>query len=367
MSGAGSDRTGGSVDALVWLDLALVAVLSLVAAVLGITGATGTLGVVRVLLGFALVFFLPGYAVTAALYPAADHGMSGRAPTDEGSMDRPWGLSGIERLATSVGLSVFLVPLIVLFWNFTPSGITLQRVLGSLAVLVEGAALVAAYRRWRLDPARRFGLPIRSVVREGRATGVNDPPAERALNLLLVMLVLVAVVGVTAAVAVPKEGEQFTELYLLSENPETGELVADDYPSEFVAGEPRPLYIGIGNEEGETVTYTVVVELQEVETTGSEDTVVRETEVDRFTATVAPGSDERDRRQLTLGSELTGESLRLTFLLYRGNPPPDPNDSNAYRDAYLWVEVSTAAVESTLGDRHPPAGRYRADVLRVGG
>ena len=41
--------------------------------------------------------------------------------------------------------------------------------------------------------------------------------------------------------------------------------MADDYPTEFVQGESKPVVIGIGNNEHETTTYTVVVKLQQVE------------------------------------------------------------------------------------------------------
>jgi len=57
---------------------------------------------------------------------------------------------------------------------------------------------------------------------------------------------LVAVASVGYAVAVPKEGESFTEFYLLTEG-EDGELVADGYPTEFVRGEGQPLVVGVGN------------------------------------------------------------------------------------------------------------------------
>jgi uncharacterized membrane protein len=65
--------------------------------------------------------------------------------------------------------------------------------------------------------------------------------------------VLLAVGSVGYAVVVPKQGESFTEFYLLTHN-ETGDLVADDYPTECVAGQPESLVVGVGNQHDEHTT-----------------------------------------------------------------------------------------------------------------
>jgi uncharacterized membrane protein len=51
---------------------------------------------------------------------------------------------------------------------------------------------------------------------------------------------------------------------------------------------------------------------------------------------------------------LTGQRLRLAYLLYRGSPPPDPTVENAYREVHLWINVSAPSAAITRPDT-PPA------------
>jgi uncharacterized membrane protein len=84
---------------------------------------------VRYVAGSILVLFAVGYATVEALYP-------------EG------GLSDLEVLALSIGLSLALVPLIGLVLNYTPWGIRLGPVLVSLTIYTASVALAAEYRKY---------------------------------------------------------------------------------------------------------------------------------------------------------------------------------------------------------------------------
>lgn len=150
---------------------------------------------------------------------------------------------------------------------------------------------------------------------------------------------MLAVGSVAYAVAVPKQGESFTEFYLLTEN-ETGGLVAADYPTDFVRGESKPVVIGIGNHEHRRLNYTVVVELQRVQVQNNSTTVLDARELRRF-RTPPLADNETWRTTYNVTPTLTGQRLRLVFLLYRGGPPAEPRVDNAYRELHLWVNVST--------------------------
>ena len=323
-----------------WLDLVSVVALALLTvAPAFLPGEQGVWEVPRVPLGFALVFFLPGYALAAALHPGRGPGRQWREPSNEGGVGGP-GPSAVERLVLSVGLSVVTVPLVSLVWNFSPQGIGIQRILGSLTAVVVVAAAVATYRRFRLDAELRFRVPFGRLVTDLRSGLEGPSDRQTRLNVAVALLVVFAVVGVGAAVALPKDGERYTELYLLSEDPESGNLTANGYPANFTAGESQDFHVGIGNREAETTTYTVVVELQRLGTVDGERTVVKETTLDRFEAAVEPGQREQIRRTMTPDSTLTGDDLRLAFLLYKGTPPSDPTTANAYREVHVWVDVS---------------------------
>jgi len=84
---------------------------------------------VRMIVGFPLVLFLPGYSLISALFPK------------KGELD------GIERIALSIGLSIALALIIGLVLNYTPWGIRLGPVLLVMSSLILILATVAAGRK----------------------------------------------------------------------------------------------------------------------------------------------------------------------------------------------------------------------------
>ena len=290
----------------------------------------------RVALGLPFVLFVPGYAFIAALFPER-----GSPPSKDADGDTTAeGIDGIERVALSFGTSIAIAPLIGLALNFTPWGIRLVPILVALGGFTVAAALVAARRRQALPAEERFSVPYDRWLGSARAELFHpDSRVDLALNVVLVLSVLLAFSSVAYAVAVPKAGESFTEFYLLTEN-ETGRLVADGYPTEFTAGEGQPLVVGIGNQEHEPVDYTVVTSIQRVQTENNSTRVLESNELRRFEASLE--HNETWREPHVVAPEMTGERLRLTYLLYRGQPPGNPTTENAYRELHLWVNVTAA-------------------------
>ena len=93
---------------------------------------------IRIILGLALVLFLPGYALIATLFPRKDD------------------LDGIERVALCFGLSIAITPLLGLALNYTPFGIRLSPVLIVLSVFTISLAIGAYARRSKLPEEDRF-------------------------------------------------------------------------------------------------------------------------------------------------------------------------------------------------------------------
>ncbi len=298
---------------------------------------------IRLVLGFPFVLFAPGYALVAALFPrGGELGATGdgAGTTDESRATRPAadGLGGLERVAFSVGTSIALVTLLGLTLNFSPWGVRPVPVVVALGGLTLVLAGVAARRRRQLPEGERLRVPYRGWVGAARS-GLLRPPtyADGALNVLLIVCFVVAAGSVGYAIGTPGAGEQFTEFYLLHEN-EDGELVAEGYPTNFTAGESRPLHVGIHNREGRTVEYTVVVELQQVRTANGTVAVESDRRLRQFRARVSANETWRLNHSVT--PRTTGDRLRLAYLLYRGDPPADPTVQNAYRQTHLWINVS---------------------------
>ncbi|SFR87029.1 Uncharacterized membrane protein [Halomicrobium zhouii] len=353
-------------------DLATVVVLTL-ATVLAATLPVVAETPLRVVLGLPYVLFLPGYALVAALFPEAgpdrvekpadDSGDTDDEETDgwvatgawgessadddhsgtDGSTTGPSGVAdagidGIERVALAFGTSIAVVPLVGLVLNFTPWGIRLVPILVAVSGVTLACTAVAARRRWALPADERFRVPYRQWYRAARdELFAPETRTDGALNVLLALSMLVAVASVGYAVAVPKEGESFSEFYLLTEG-EDGELVADDYPTEFVRGEGQPLVVGIGNNEHEATTYTVVVQLQDVAVVDNETRVRERRELDRFGTRLAHNETWHQPYEVT--PTMTGTRLRLQFLLYTDEAPANPRVENSYRDLHLWVNVT---------------------------
>ncbi|ELZ31349.1 hypothetical protein C474_08607 [Halogeometricum pallidum JCM 14848] len=294
----------------------------------------------RVVVGLPFLLFVPGYAIISALFPerartvADPQAQAGEREATETVA----GIDGIERVALSFGTSIAVVPLVGFALNFTPFGIRLAPIMASLTIIVVFACTIAASRRWDLPEDERFRVPYRSWYANTKAELFS--PATRtdaALNVVLVVSLLLAFSAVGYAVAVPSQGEQFSELYLLTEN-ESGEYVADDYPTNFTAGEPQSLIVGIGNQENEPVEYTVVSEIQRVEVSNNSTTVLEREQLQTFSPRLQHNETWQQPHQVS--PTMTGENLRLIYYLYKGDAPATPSEESAYREVHLWVNVT---------------------------
>jgi len=299
---------------------------------------------VRILFVLPLLLFLPGYALVSVLFPERRTS----APSMRRSDDRR-SIGRVARAVLSIGLSLGIVPAVAFVANFSSYGIRPTPVILGISAVTFGCvglALIARLRlpadeRFRLDaPAFVAAVPRRSfgTRRTLRRQGLFDAetPRQRLLNGFFVFAVLVLVVSAGIAVTVPRspaDDAEFTEFYLLTQN-ESGDFAAEGLPREFDSGQSRPVYVGIENHERAATEYTTVVRLQDV---GEDGQVREEQELDRFQTSVAAGETARVERELA--PTMTGDRLRVVFLLYRGDPPPTPTVDNAYRDARLWITV----------------------------
>jgi len=88
---------------------------------------------VRIIVGFPLVLFLPGYSLIYVLFPKKNE------------------MDGIERIALSMGLSIAVVVAIGLMLNYTPWGIKLGPILLVISSLTLILAAVTAARKTKLS------------------------------------------------------------------------------------------------------------------------------------------------------------------------------------------------------------------------
>ena len=276
----------------------------------------------RLLLGVPLVLFIPGYLVVAALFPG------------KGDIDTP------ERIALSLGLSIAIVPLIGLGLNYTPWGIRLEPVILSLALFSLACAALAHLRRAALPAGERYTPPFRETVRAARE-GLFSPGStrvDRALSVLLVIAIAGALSATLWVLAVPREGERFTEFYLLG-----GKGMAADYPDRIVVGRNASVVIGIGNHEYRPVNYTVETWLLDMEFNGTMNSsrILSMERLDRIP--VHLGHNETALLPYSFTAPGTGYN-RVEFLLFNETVPGDEvtgmdRVNLSYRDLHLWLTV----------------------------
>ncbi|WP_254807802.1 DUF1616 domain-containing protein [Natronosalvus amylolyticus] len=308
----------------------------------------------RVPLGLLFVLFVPGYVFIAALFPEA-----GEPPADADSLEESTadddaddaslfethdrsGIDGIERVALSFGLSIAIVPLIGLVLNFTPWGIRLGPIMVAVTGFVLASTVVAAVRRWQLPADERFAVPYRTWYEQAHSEVFEpDTRLDGALNVLLALSILLAIGTVSFAILVPPDGEQFSAVYILTED-DDGEYVAANYPPELVHGEAADIVVGVDNNEHRTVEYSVVVVEQQIEFEGNQTTVTDQRELAHFQPELAHNESWLHSHEIS--PTFTGEDIRVVWLLFPdGDVPDEPSMDDTDYSVHLWIDVLEAA------------------------
>ncbi|RZN35147.1 MAG: DUF1616 domain-containing protein [Methanophagales archaeon ANME-1-THS] len=290
---------------------------------------------VRIILGLPLVLFLPGYSLIALLFPR-------RADLDV-----------LERIALGFGLSIALVPLLGLALNYTPFGIRLSPILAVLTLVTVSFALGAVVRRRMIPEAERFEVSFAAAFEQLRASfsaeGVphrrerlpkpkrfildfspfvqdlkkkfkrTGPQIDRILSVILISAIVVAIAMVIYVLVTPKQGEQFTEFYILGPGG-----MASDYPTNLKIGEVGEVIIGVVNHEYAPVAYHLEVKL------GGE--VIRAERIELE-------HNETWERPFTFSAERAGADQKLEFLLFKGGLEETEEREEPYRTLHLWVDV----------------------------
>lgn len=307
----------------------------------------------RIPLGLALVLLAPGYATVAGVFPrnSIRSRAEGRSNAEESDVTKRRTITGAERLALSVTVSALLTSVAGIGLTLASVPLELLPIVLAVSVPTVGASVVAVRRRERLTPEAEPILAPNTFHWRSLSRSEGTDRGGRLLDGVLVVLVLVAVVGVGYAAVGPAAEDEYTELALLTEN-ESGTLVADDYPKTLEADESRNLTVAIGNDEGRTVDYTVVVQLQYVaESSGAgtdrDDTtdpaadavrIEERVEYDRYAARVQAG--DTWRRPHSISISRPGERVRLVYLLFRDDVPRSPTIATADESVHLWLTTS---------------------------
>jgi len=262
------------------------------------------------LLGLLLVLFIPGYVIVSLLFPK--------------NSDIDW----IERTGLSLGLSVAIVPFLVLLLSLTTLGIRLVPIIAAISLFTVFVAFAAYKRRMRLPVNDRLAF----VVDFGPLTWKTQSPLDKVLTVALAASI-VSVTGTLVYVNIAtKSGMPSSEFYILGP---TGN--ASGYPTVLAVGQPGTVIVGIANHEFVTVEYAIRVDLVGViilfnSTCGcNQSQRVNSTTIAWLNATVPDGGNWSEQFTFTINVAATWQ---VRFLLLRAN------DLKAtYEEVHLFVRV----------------------------
>ena len=115
----------------------------------------------------------------------------------------------------------------------------------------------------------------------------------------------------------PKEGERFTEFYILGVDGK-----AENYPKQVVLEEPIELIIGIVNYEHEVMSYRINIVIDGIE--------------NKETTTKALAHEEQWKEVISFIPQSLGEAQRVEFWLYK-----DEQTESCFKDPlHLYIDVT---------------------------
>jgi uncharacterized membrane protein len=280
-------------------------VLTVVWALLGVGAVLLDMPTVpRVVFGLPLVLFLPGYALTSALFPGRD------------------GPDGIERIALGLGLSLATLPIVALALNYSPWLLSTTALTISLAGACFTASAVSLTRRRKLPASERYKVVVAPPP-------IPDPRQwDRSVRItsgVAALSIVVLAAGGIPVVLNRMAGDHLTEFALYTNQGDTG-----FYTRQLTVGEPAEVDLSVTNREGKTVSYTVAI-------TGAGHSLDEPPSI-----TLADG--ETWRQPVRFAVAEAGDNLPVRFELRRTDRS---DESEPYRTLQLMVDAQTPAVRAS--------------------
>lgn len=259
--------------------------------------------IIRSALGLMMMLLLPGYGLASALFPGKND------------------IGGAERLMLSFGLSVAVTPLIEIGLNYMPWEIRLGPIVTCITILTLACVLIANKRRHGLPEGERFTFNFGGIYREiqGDVFAGDKQRLDKFLTILLIISILLSVAMLAYLVAAPRQGEKFTELYILGP---TGK--ADQYPTTFNIGGQQLINVVVANHEHRNVTYDLAVVLNDSINVTS-----------LYAGQLTLSDNQTWEQPIWLKPDRAGTRMNVQFLLYA-----DGNMTSPYRECNLWVDVT---------------------------
>lgn len=283
-------RSSVALDLLIILLITFLTIISIYVPIISETP-------LREISGLLFVLFIPGYVLTSALFP------------------RKKDLENIERIALSFGLSLAISPLIGLALNYTPFGIKLTPIVVALTGFTLIMLIIAYMQRRKVAEEDRFQPNFSSYLYSLKKSFDKESKMDKVLSIVLILTLVLAIATTAYIIVKPKEGEKFTEFYILGPDGK-----ASDYPTNLTLGQTGKIFVGVVNHEYSTVNYEVVVKLQG-KILSSEKLTLK--------------NNQKWEKAVAFTPDQSGSKQKLEFILYKL-----PDNTKPYRSLHLWVNVT---------------------------
>jgi len=122
----------------------------------------------------------------------------------------------------------------------------------------------------------------------------------KSLSIFLIIVIVAVLSYIGYVMATPKQGEIFTEFYILGLDGK-----ASGYPREAAVGKPVQLLIGITNHEHQTMDYRVVIKI--------EGATVNQLNIGSL------DNDQKREQVINFMPRMLGEKQKVEFYLYKNN------------------------------------------------
>lgn len=284
-----------------YFDLALILLLNAAAIVVVFVPVASAAP--RAIVGLLFMFFAPGYAVLAAVFPQKEN------------------MTNVERVILSLVVSLIVAGGVGLLLPYTPFGLRAEPLVVCLSSLTVVSTIVAYGRRSSLSSTRAFTISFHPVGGVRRVFSYHESIGnlDKMLVVVLILIIFTSLVATVYLVAIPFGGEPSTELYLLGSN---GTAVG--YPSELRIGEATSVIVGVTNHEQRPIDFTLVTTLNG---TAGSSTLSSEN--------LSLANNQNWEQTVSIRPDQTGTNLKLSFLLY------GDNKTAPLQTAHLWVNVTT--------------------------
>jgi uncharacterized membrane protein len=274
--------------------------------------------VVRIALGLPFLLYFPGYALISALF------------LDKQEMEP------LERIALRIILSVTIAGLIGFALNYTPLGIRLEPVLLSITLFIILISSIALIRQALSTNGIKYYSEL--II---RVPGWQGSTFNKTLSLVLIICIAGAFGVLGYTIAFPKNGEKFTEFYILGLNGK-----AQDYPTTIYLKNDQVksvqygntvldtvnnwgrITIGVVNHEGEATAYYIssIIDGEEIPLRYQDISLSK-------MGPINLNNDEKWEGEIGIVPQKSGENQKVEIQLYNGN------NSTPIESVHIWINV----------------------------